>query len=143
MPNRAAALIFALSGFAAGATAADADAREFFEMRVRPVLVKRCFACHTSGRKGELEMSGREALLKGGSRGPAISLDNLEASLLVQAVSYKLDNLKMPPAGKLPDNEIQDLTTWVKAGAVWPAADKPSTSKGPAYVISAEQRAFW
>jgi len=116
---------------------------EFFEMRIRPILAKRCFTCHTSGRMGGLEMSGRNALLKGGGRGPAISADHPEDSLLLQAVSYKLDALKMPPTGKLPDNEIDDLTVWVKAGAVWPDSPKPPALKGPAYAITPEQRAFW
>jgi hypothetical protein len=92
---------------------------------------------------GGLEMSGRDALLKGGGRGPAISADHPEDSLLLQAVTYKLDGLKMPPSGKLPDNEIDALTVWVKAGAAWPESMKPSAPRGPAYVISPEQRAFW
>ncbi len=139
------ALIGLLLPPATAAFAADhpPDAREFFEMRVRPLLAKRCFSCHTAGRMGGLEMSGREALLKGGGRGPAISPDKPEESLLVQAVSYKRDGLKMPPTGKLPDNEIEDLITWVKAGAVWPEDAKPPAPKGPAYVITPAQRSFW
>src|SRR5262245_10539382 len=74
---------------------------EFFEMRIRPILAKRCFTCHTSAHLGGLEMSGRNALLKGGGRGPAIAADHPENSLLLQAVSYKLDALKMPPSGKI------------------------------------------
>src|SRR3954467_130032 len=101
-------------------------AGEFFEMRIRPLLVKRCFTCHTAGHMGGLDMSGREALLKGGDRGPAISADQPQDSLLLKAVSYKLDALKMPPSGKLPDNEIDELTAWVKAGAVWPESAKPA-----------------
>ena len=116
---------------------------EFFEMRIRPVLVKRCYACHTSTPMGGLDLSGRETMLKGGSRGPAFSKDESEKSLLIQAVSYKLDGLKMPPAGKLPDDEIEDLTAWVKAGAIWPETGQPAPPKGPAYTITADQRAFW
>ena len=116
---------------------------EFFEMRIRPILAKRCFTCHTSAHMGGLEMSGRNALLKGGDRGPAIAPDHPEDSLLLQAVGYKLDALKMPPSGKLPDNEIDDLTLWVKTGAVWPESPKPPAPKGPTYVITPEQRAFW
>src|SRR5712691_8691437 len=80
-------------------------ASTFFEMRIRPILVKRCFSCHTAGRMGGLEMSGRDGLLKGGGRGAAISLNRPERSLLLQAISYQLDTLKMPPLGKLPNNE--------------------------------------
>jgi hypothetical protein len=119
------------------------DASEFFEVRIRPILAKRCFTCHTSARMGGLEMSGRSALVKGGGRGPSISTDHPEESLLLRAVSYKYDGLKMPPAGKLSDNEIEDLTAWVKAGAVWPDSPLLAGPKGPAYVITPEQRKFW
>src|SRR5262249_18387634 len=118
------------------------DGREFFEMRIRPVLAKRCFSCHTSTHMGGLEMTGREALLKGGSRGPAILTDKPEESLLLRAVKYDFDALKMPPGGKLPDEEIRDLTAWVKAGAVWPDG-APAAPKGPAFKITGDQRAFW
>ena len=85
------------------------EQRDFFEMRVRPVLAKNCFACHTSSRMGGLEMSGREAFLKGGKSGPAIVPGDPEKSLLVQAVSQTHERLKMPPQGKLAESEIADL----------------------------------
>jgi hypothetical protein len=139
------AVIAVLCGCTPSARAADSPpgGTEFFEMRIRPLLAKRCFTCHTAGRMGGLEMSGRESLRKGGGRGPAISTDHPEDSLLLQAISYQLDALKMPPSGKLPDNEIEELRVWVKAGAVWPETPKPAMPKGPAYVITPEQRAFW
>src|SRR5262249_49192371 len=136
------AILWSCAPLVSGADSA-AGGNEFFEMRVRPILAKRCFACHSSGRMGGLEMNGRDALLKGGGRGPAISADHPEDSLLLHAVSYKLDKLKMPPTGKLSDSEIDVLTLWVKAGAVWPESPKPATPNGPAYVITPEQRAFW
>src|SRR5438876_7990323 len=120
-----------------------ADQREFFEMRVRPVLAKNCFACHTSSRMGGLEMSGREAILKGGKSGPAIVPGEPDKSLLVQAVAQTHERLKMPPQGKLAEAEIADLRAWIKDGATWPEAAPANTSKGTAYVITPEQRAFW
>jgi hypothetical protein len=139
------AVIAILSNYAPLLSAADPPpgASEFFEMRIRPLLVKRCFTCHTTAHMGGLEMNGRNSLLKGGDRGPAISPDHPEDSLLLKAVAYKLEALKMPPAGKLPDNEIEDLAVWVKAGAVWPESPTPAAPKGPAYTITPEQRAFW
>jgi hypothetical protein len=120
-----------------------ADQREFFEMRVRPVLAKNCFACHTSSRMGDLEMSGREAILKGGRSGPAIVPGDPEKSLLIQAVAQTHERLKMPPQGKLAETEIADLRAWIKDGAVWPDSALSSPPKGTTYVITPEQRAFW
>jgi len=114
--------------------ASSGDPREFFETKVRPVLAKNCFTCHTATRMGGLEMVSREALLKGGASGPAIVPGEPDRSLLVQAVRYGHEKLKMPPTGKLAEAEIADLAAWVKSGAVWPEA--------PAG-ITPQQRAFW
>src|SRR5262245_29687765 len=121
-----------------------AEQREFFEMRVRPVLAKNCFGCHASARMGGLEMCGREALLKGGKSGPAIVAGDPAKSLLVQAVAQTHERLKMPPQGKLADSEIADLRSWIKDGAVWPESNGPAKeAKASEYVITREQRAFW
>src|SRR5438105_15930034 len=95
---------------------ARADQREFFETKIRPLLAEKCFACHTSSRMGGLEMKSREALLKGGKNGPAIVPNKPHESLLLKAVSYSDDRLKMPPQGKLSPEEIEALTVWVKTG---------------------------
>ncbi|MBI3667970.1 MAG: PSD1 domain-containing protein [Acidobacteria bacterium] len=122
-----------------------ADPREFFEMRIRPLLANNCFACHTVSRMGGLEMTSRESFLKGGNSGPAIVPGNPEQSLLIQAVSHTHERLKMPPQGNLKDTEIADLVAWVKAGAIWPELkETPAAApKGKDYVITPSQRAFW
>lgn len=118
-----------------------ADDRESFEMKVRPVLARNCYACHTQSKMGGLRLDSREAILAGGKTGPAIIAGDPEKSLLIQAVTHKHERLKMPPAGELKPEEISALSAWIKEGAYWP----PETAKeaGPAYVITPEQRAFW
>src|SRR4051812_49083127 len=94
---------------------------EFFENKVRPVLVKNCYKCHSAEStkvKGELLLDTREGLLKGGKTGPAIVPGDLEKSLLIKAVRYKDEDLQMPPKGeKLSETQIADLEAWVKMGA--------------------------
>src|ERR1700724_2347918 len=104
---------------------------EFFEMRIRPLLAKNCFACHTGSRMGGLQVDSREHLLAGGKDGPALIPYHPKESLLIQAVSQTNANLKMPPQGKLKDDEIEALTAWVKQGAVWPVASviEPGVAK--------------
>src|ERR1035438_2233344 len=100
---------------------------EFFEKRVRPVLAAQCFACHgraSNPPMGGLRLDTREMLLRGGKRGPAILPGDPDNSRLLQAVSY-LHELKMPPAGKLPDEQIADLAAWIKMGAPEPAVLDP------------------
>src|SRR5690242_16838689 len=58
-------LLFATAAFAQGS-----DAESVFESQVRPLLVKRCVACHSAKlRSGGLALDSREAWLKGGDSG--------------------------------------------------------------------------
>jgi len=118
------------------------DPVEFFETKVRPVLAKNCFSCHTQSKLGGLEMASRDTLLKGGKSGPAINVERPDESLLLKAVLQSDANVKkMPPSGKLADTEIKDLSAWITRGAVWPASksDTPATT----YKITPQQRAWW
>ncbi len=126
---------------AACAWAAEGDPREFFESRIRPLLAKNCFVCHTSTRMGGLEMVSREAFLKGGNSGPALQPGQPDRSLLLEAVRHTHARLKMPPQGKLSEEEIADLAAWIKAGAIW--NDAPPAARSAEYTIRPEQRAFW
>ena len=132
-----------LLAVSACSAATGAEQRDFFEMRVRPVLAKNCFGCHASAKMGGLEMSGRDALIKGGKSGPAIAPGDPDKSLLIQAVAQTHERLKMPPSGKLPEAEIADLRAWIKDGAVWPESAGAKNTKPGEYVITPRQRAFW
>ena len=128
-----------LAGVAAGA-----DTGDFFESKVRPVLAKNCYACHTDSRMGGLRLDSADAVQKGGKSGPPIVPGKPDESLLIQAIRQTHARLKMPPGGKLKDEEIAAIAEWVKAGAVWPAGAAPvSKVTTPEYVITPEQRAFW
>jgi hypothetical protein len=133
-----------LAVLAAGPVAAAeaASPGEFFELYVRPVLAANCYSCHTGSRTGGLRLDTREQALKGGNSGPAIVPGDAERSLLIQAVSQTHPRLKMPPGGKLKDDEIASLKAWINAGAAWPEA-APAIPTKSEYKITAEQRAFW
>jgi hypothetical protein len=95
---------------------------EFFENKIRPVLVENCFRCHGAEKpKAGLRLDSREAMLKGNESGPAIVPGHPNKSLLIQAVRHTGD-IKMPEKGKLPDEAIANLTEWVKVGAPWPGS---------------------
>ncbi|MEK6262616.1 MAG: PSD1 and planctomycete cytochrome C domain-containing protein [Planctomycetota bacterium] len=88
----------------------------FFEKRIRPLLVERCYECHSASSKeigGSLLLDSRPGIVKGGDNGPPIVPGDSEASLLTTAVSYTNADLKMPPNKKLSDAEIADLATWI------------------------------
>jgi hypothetical protein len=117
------ALAFALgAATSAGAENADAAGIEFFEKRVRPLLIESCYTCHSQssekGYKGGLLLDLREGLLKGGDSGPAIVPGNPDGSLLIKAVRYTDEILQMPPNGKkLSPEQIAALEDWVRMGA--------------------------
>jgi hypothetical protein len=95
---------------------------EFFESKVRPLLIARCYECHSATAKklqGELRLDSRSGALKGGETGAAVVPGDAKHSPLVNAINY--GELKMPPKTKLPADEIAVLTKWVELGAPWPA----------------------
>lgn len=114
---------------------------DFFETKVRPVLEKNCFSCHTQSRLGGLAMNSREDLLKGGNSGPAIVSGDPAASLLVRAITHEHERFKMPPSGnKLDEASIGAIRTWIRDGAVWPAG--PKTGPKP-FMVTEAQRGWW
>ena len=97
---------------------------EFFESKVRPLLIQHCYECHsakTKEPKGGLRVDGRAFLLAGGDTGPAIEPGNQD-SLFLDAIGYG-DVYQMPPKTKLPPQEINIFKQWVKMGAPWPAEE--------------------
>src|SRR5437660_531391 len=100
------ALLILVSAWCTGATTAAAQTPadfEFFEKKVRPLLLERCHGCHATTAKkvrGGLLMDSRAGLLKGGESGPVVVAGQPEKSLLIQAVRYQTEQLQMPPKGK-------------------------------------------
>jgi cytochrome c553 len=99
------------------------DRAAFFENKVRPLLAEHCISCHgPQKQKGGLRLDSRETLLQGGDLGPAVVPGKPAESLLLKAVGYADESLRMPPRGKLTDRQIADLTQWVTDGAEYPSA---------------------
>jgi hypothetical protein len=107
---------------AASLPAFAAETPDFFDQQVKPLLDAKCMACHSpQAQSGGLVFTGREALLTGGNRGPAVVPGDPGASILIQAVRQQGD-LKMPPGGALTQAEQDVLAKWVQEGAPWGAA---------------------
>jgi hypothetical protein len=124
------AFIALLSTVAPGQAGQDANARlEFFERKIRPLLVGNCYNCHSANTnsQGGLRVDDRNGLLVGGGRGPAVVPGQPEKSLLLQAVGHTHKKLKMPPKTRLSAADVADLTQWIKDGAAWPADKLPAS----------------
>jgi hypothetical protein len=109
-----------------------------FTGQIRPALVRQCLACHNgSVRKGGLDLSTREGLLRGGDNGPAIELGNAKESLLYRVIAHEQEPGMPYKAEKLPDVLIARFADWINLGAPYSEAAPPSeaapssSAKGP------------
>ncbi len=119
--------------------AGSADDAEYFEKKIRPLLAEHCYACHSSTSQpvmGGLILDQEEGFRKGGGRGSPVVAGDPESSLLIRAVTHQDDKLRMPLAGRLPDEEIALLTDWVRMGAPWGVTADPDPS-------ASEAEGFW
>ena len=121
---------------------------EFFEAKIRPVLVQKCYGCHNSkmaAPKGNLALDTKEGLLKGGVSGPAIVPGKPAESRLITALSFTDPLAKMPPSGKLPEAVLADFEQWIARGAADPRASAPAVAAAaPQYKgMSLEEGRKW
>lgn len=105
---------------------------EFFESKVRPILVEHCSKCHSASSdklRGGLMLDSKAGWEKGGDSGPVIVPGKPDESPLIEAVRYKDSAVQMPPKGKLPAEVIATLEEWVKRGAPDPRTGPIGTAK--------------
>ncbi|MFN0105332.1 MAG: PSD1 and planctomycete cytochrome C domain-containing protein [Bryobacteraceae bacterium] len=99
---------------------AELDKADFFESKIRPLLASRCFSCHGQSRTAGLRLDARDSAMRGGRSGRVIVPGKPEESILLRAVAHTHDTLKMPPTGKLEAQDIANIESWIRDGAVWP-----------------------
>ncbi|HEV7222736.1 MAG TPA: DUF1549 domain-containing protein, partial [Pirellulales bacterium] len=127
----------------AAAARPPAEALEFFEKRVRPLLVSQCQKCHgAKQQKGGLRLDSRAAALAGGDSGPAVVPGKTDQGLLLDAVAYG-DLYQMPPSGKLPAADLETFRRWVELGAPWPAETGAATAQKPSEFDLAQRAKHW
>src|SRR3954451_25373616 len=139
-----ASLLFGLAQFAAGQPSPDGV--EFFERKVRPLLAENCYSCHgPEKQKGKLRLDSAGAIRAGGETGPILVPGKPEESRLILAVSYKDEDLEMPPKTRLSERLVADLSAWVKSGAPLPPEDAPVVTAplSKDFQISAKDRSHW
>jgi cytochrome c553 len=117
------ALIVAGATFAADKPTTDEQTR-FFENKIRPVLVEKCYSCHSAdtpkGPKGGLRLDTAAGVKAGGDSGPAVVAGSAKKSPLVNALRETGGMKLMPPKEKLPAEVIADFEKWINDGAVDP-----------------------
>jgi hypothetical protein len=117
---------------------------QFFESKIRPVLVEHCYRCHGADAlakgqlKGGLRVDNREGLLRGGDSGPAIVPGKPADSPILEALRY--ETFEMPPDGKLSDQVIADFQAWIKSGAADPRDESTAISRPEQIDIEASRK---
>ncbi len=140
-------------GFAGSLRAADVAAPspeqlQFFESKIRPVLVDSCQKCHGEEKQeSNLRLDTRSAVLAGGDRGPAVVPAKPDESWLIKAIKHE-DDLDMPPKPQrhLSPEQVANLTSWVKSGAAWPGGDDAAATpppRKPGLKITDKDRVHW
>ena len=122
---------------------------EFFENKIRPVLVEYCYDCHSGEPDPEsasFVVDTRAGIREGGDSGNAVVPGNLKQSLILQALEHDPDFYAMPPDEKLPAAVIADFRKWIQMGAPDPrkgkATSKPVKNSELAIDFDKE-REFW
>ncbi len=144
MANRCcqAALVMVLvwSSSVGAADAITSEQQEFFESKIRPVLIEHCYECHnsTETREAGLALDSRAGLRRGSDNGPVLDRKNPNQSLLLKTIRHEIEGSEMPSGGrKLDDHVIADFVQWVQSGAPDPR-DHPPSRKELAAVMSWE-----
>ncbi len=131
---------------AAGGPAGASPALEFFEDKVRPLLIGHCYECHSAEHKikGGLRLDHQAGWETGGDSGPALKPGDPAGSLLLRAVSYEDRDLKMPPRKKLSAAQTTILQEWIASGAFDPRSEVPGdAANGPTNGKTLPAGALW
>ena len=140
--------VFGLAARGLEAAPGEPEGHAFFESRIRPVLLKHCFECHSAEKsKGGLRLDYRGGFEKGGDSGMLLDKERPESSLLLQTIRHEVDDQKMPKGEpKLADGVIADLTRWIRLGTPGLPETPPTAgeaSKQEWDIKLAERRTHW
>lgn len=139
--------VFVLPALLQDAAAMDKARLEFFEKKVRPVLVRHCYRCHSRDAKsvqGSLRLDLKSGWQKGGESGdPAVIPGKPDQSPLILAIRHDDSASAMPPGQqRLSDEIVADLATWIRDGAVDPR-EGPLTSPSSSWQAEFRKRLDW
>ena len=131
-----------LLGFACFTTAVHAQS-DVYTKQVQPIFEQNCYGCHSAKMRGGLRLDSRESMLKGGATGPAVVPGKPDQSLIYQAITYKNEDLKMPPMGPLSSDDVATIARWIKADALAPAVETVSMHSGVTPEIASAQSEYF
>ena len=121
-------------------------AADFFTEKVAPIFEKKCVMCH-GGRvqRSGLDLRSEEAVLKGGTRGPALVPGDPGKSLLYRLVTHREEPAMPLGMDKLSDDEIAVIANWITGISPGRATVAIETTpvRQPGYAVTEKDRQFW
>ena len=136
--------VFAFAWTALDCHAQDPSHVDFFESKIRPILIEHCYECHSGDSAeiaGSLRLDFRDGLLRGGDSGPAMVPGDAKLSRLMSAIRY--ESSEMPPDGKLSEEVVSDFDRWISAGAVDPRGPMTHDPQEESGVDWEQAKNFW
>ena len=127
----------------------DAGSIEFFEAKVRPLLIAHCYECHSDeaakaeNLQGRLRLDNRSGVQQGGESGPVVVPGKPDESMLIKSVRYADKALQMPPDGPLSAEQVAILEKWVAMGAPDPRDGDASIATMKSGINFDEARKLW
>ena len=119
---------------------------DFFERKVRPLFAENCFSCHGEEKqKAKLRLDSPAAIRAGSESGAILVPGKPDKSKIILAISYKDENLQMPPKKRLSDRQVAELAEWVRIGAPMPPGEV-AVAAAPTrkeFQITDKDRAHW
>jgi hypothetical protein len=124
--------VFLTAVWSASSFAKQESQSDFFESRIRPVLVEHCYECHNSSNQAEAELAldWRSGIRTETEHGTSVVPGKSDESLLLKVIKHQVEGLEMPDGGvKLEPGVIADFEKWINQGAHDPRAQPPSSKE--------------
>ncbi|MBL9117483.1 MAG: PSD1 domain-containing protein [Verrucomicrobiaceae bacterium] len=119
----------------------------FFEKNIRPVLISKCYDCHSASAKklkGGLVLDTREGTLMGGESGhPGVVPGDPTSSSIYEALLWTNDDMQMPPKERLPADVVANFKKWIEMGAPDPRQSTGAPAAGKRTINIDEGRKHW
>lgn len=122
------------------------DRSEYFETWIRPVLIDRCYECHSAEadeQQGGLQLDSAKGLLEGGDSGPAVAPGEPENSLILEVLSYSNLDLQMPPDERLSKDVVDRFRKWIEDGAYDPRQTNSDIDSAPVFNLAQRRDEHW
>ena len=115
-----------------------------FKSDVRMLLKQHCVKCHGGDKiRGDLDLTTRAGLLKGGEEGPSIIPGKADESFLMTVLRHEEEPFMPAKADKLSPDALKKIADWINLGAPYDQPLVEQSIAGKGMQVTDEDRNFW